>query len=197
MTVSLDQQIVQWTSRMPASRTGPDYLPSPRPLIETLPAIYQEDDFSRRFTAGLDQVIAPVFEKLDCLEAYMDPLLAPPDFFEYLAGWIGAEIDRNWPEDRQRAFVQRAATLYVKQGTPEGLTELVTLLTEEQVEVTDSGGVTWSQTPGTRFPGTAESWVRVSIAAEDPSAVNVARVRSAIAAAAPVHVTQEVEVVRR
>ncbi|MDQ1374536.1 MAG: hypothetical protein QOJ09_1874, partial [Actinomycetota bacterium] len=82
-----------------------------------LPALYQDDDFALRFTAGLDDVAAPALAVLDNLTAYFDPLLAPSDFLPWLAGWVGIALDENWPEARQRALVARAGELYRSRGT--------------------------------------------------------------------------------
>ena len=57
-------------------------------LAPTLPALLQEDAFLTRFTAGLDDVLAPVVATLDSLDSYVDPALAPEDFLDWLAGWV-------------------------------------------------------------------------------------------------------------
>jgi phage tail-like protein len=58
-------------------------MPSPYPLIEYLPAVFAEDRFLVRWTAAMDDVLAPIVNIIDCLPAYVDPRLAPEDF----AGW--------------------------------------------------------------------------------------------------------------
>ncbi len=63
------------------------------PLGAQLPSVYAEDDFVQRFTAALDDILAPVLCTLDSLPAYFDPALAPADFLEYLAAWVGAPGD--------------------------------------------------------------------------------------------------------
>ena len=50
----------------------PDLI-SPHPLGSTLPVVFREDDFTQRFCAGLDDVLAPVIATLDSLPAYFDP----------------------------------------------------------------------------------------------------------------------------
>src|ERR1700730_1144995 len=68
-------------------------LPSRYPIGGLLPALYADDDFAQRFTAGLDTMIAPVVSTLDNLAAYFDSRLAPEDFLMWLASWVGAELD--------------------------------------------------------------------------------------------------------
>ena len=67
-------------------------LTTPAPLARGLPALYREPDpragdagsFVRRFTDGLDGVLAPVFATLDNLPAYFDPKTAPAGWIEFL-----------------------------------------------------------------------------------------------------------------
>ncbi|MGW2874684.1 hypothetical protein ACWDCZ_41715, partial [Kitasatospora sp. NPDC001225] len=81
-------------------------LPSPHPIGELLPALFAEDDFAQRFTAGLDTVLAPVFATLDNLPAYFQPGLAPADFLDWLAergigeGTVNYRL-RDWLFSRQ------------------------------------------------------------------------------------------------
>ena len=63
-----------------------------------LPAMFHDDDLSQRLCGGLDDVIAPVPATLDSFWAYLDPALAPVDFVEWLAGWVGLELDQTWDE---------------------------------------------------------------------------------------------------
>jgi phage tail-like protein len=177
-------------------------LASPYPLVTLLPAVYQEEDpFISRFTAGLDDVLAPVIATLDNLEAYVDPMLAPEDFLGWLAGWVGVTVNENAPVALHRATVARAAELHRLRGTIAGLKSTLELLTGGDVEVTDSGGVARSDRPGTPSPGDARPWVRVAVrvpAGTDwsPGALRAA-VEAAVVAAKPAHVEHFVEVSTR
>jgi len=174
-------------------------LASPYPLITLLPAVYQEEDpFVARFTAGLDDVLAPVIATLDSLEAYVDPLLAPEDFLAWLAGWVGVTVNANAPVGQHRATVARAAELHRLRGTVSGLRTALELLTGGDVEVTDSGGAVHSDRPGTPAPGDPQPWVRVSVRVPaelgwSPDALRAA-VEAAVVAAKPAHVQHVVEV---
>ena len=95
-------------------------LPSPHPLGASLPALYQEDAFAQRLTGALDEVLAPIFSSLDTLHAYLDPALAPDDFLEWLAGWVGVTLDETWPIERRRQLVADATQLYRSRGTVAG-----------------------------------------------------------------------------
>ncbi|NED82085.1 phage tail protein, partial [Streptomyces sp. SID11233] len=78
---------------------------------------FADDDLAQRFVGGLDEVLAPILNVLDCLPAYFDPALAPVDFTRWLAEWVGAETDGDAPEDaeaeaRLRHAVAAAARLH-------------------------------------------------------------------------------------
>ncbi len=172
-------------------------LASPHPLATMLPGVLRGDDFAVRITEGLDSVLAPVLSTLDCLEAYVDPALAPPDFLEWLTGWVGLSIEEHWPEERRRAFVGAAVELYRQRGTAEGLRVAVSVLAGidvDDVEVTDSGGTIWSPEGGTPFPGSARASVRLRLRVPDPASFDPARLESAIERNKPAHVAHRVEI---
>jgi phage tail-like protein len=171
-------------------------LTSPSPVIEQMPAIFQEDAFTNRFTSAFDAVLAPVFATLDCLDAYIDPMLTPVDFIEWLAGWVGLAIDEDWPLERQRTFVSEAVKVYRLRGTAAGLRAEVEIYTEGAVEVVESGACTWSSTPNAELPGGTTPSVQVRVSTPDPARVNLAGLEAIVSAAKPAHVVHRIEVVR-
>lgn len=166
-------------------------LESPHPLATFLPAVLQEDALLMQFTAAADLLLAPAISSLDCLAAYVDPALAPPDFVVWLAGWVGAELDETWPVDLQRTVVARAVELHRGRGTLDGLRRQLTLIAGGDVEVTDNGGVTWSiepvDDPGPQVPP------RLTVIARSNS-VGLASLSAAVDAAKPAHVAHEVRI---
>ncbi|MGD9997629.1 MAG: phage tail protein [Ilumatobacteraceae bacterium] len=172
-------------------------LQSPVPIAGLLPGIYHDDEFTRQFTGGMDDVLAPVFATLDCLDAYVDPWLTPEDFLEWLAGWVGVVIDEGWPLDRSRAVIANIAELYRWRGTVRGLTAELAIYTGGQVEIAESGGAAWSLTPGAELPGADEPRLAVRISVEDPSSVDERTVDRMVAAAKPAHVVHIVEIATR
>jgi phage tail-like protein len=159
-------------------------LPSHHPLGEQLPSVYLEDSLTQRFTGGLDTVLAPVFLTLDCLEAYLDPRLAPADFLLWLASWVGLEVDETWPESRLRAAVGSAALLHRRRGTRRGVVDFLELLTDGEVELVES-----EQTIPVR--------VRVTVRVNDPASINRATVERTIRANLPAGVRYELEILAR
>jgi len=166
----------------------------PYPLGGLLPAVYQEDPFTMQWTEALDEVLAPLVQTLDCITAYIDPLLAPEDFLPWLSGWSGAVLDENWPVQRRRAVVAAAVSLYQSRGTVAGLRAHLELVTGGRVEVADNGAVTWSSVPDADLPGDPSPLVtiRVTVTAETP--VNVRALDALIRAAKPAHVPYRLEV---
>ena len=181
-------------------------LSSPSPLGAALPGLYQEEprasengvdrpNLALRLAAAFDELLAPVFSCLDNLDAYLDPQLAPPDFLEWLGGWIGVEPDENWPLERRRKLVLSAVELYRWRGTARGLGRAVELFTGAQCEIVDNGGVGWSLEPQRTLPGSPEPYVTVHLRVDDAAAVDRARLDALLAAAKPAHVPATIEVV--
>jgi len=173
-------------------------LATPHPLGYLLPALYHDNDIAQRFTAALDIVLAPVLATLDSSHAYVDPLLAPLDFVEWLAEWVGVELDASWPEARQRALVARAADLFAWRGTVRGVSDAVAIYTGVVPEIVESGATAWTGVPppAGELPGFAagELVVRVRIAPGDADAIDPVRLDRLVAAAKPAHIVHRVEV---
>lgn len=169
-------------------------LPTPHPIGERLPGIYLDDDFTQRFTAAFDAVLAPVFLTLDCFAGYLDPDLAPPDFLDWLADWVALELDESWTVEQRRELIRHAVQLHRRRGTRRGVEAHVRLLTGGEVEVSDSGGCAFSDSPNGTLPGSSPARVVVRVRVADPAAVDQPRLRGAVADAVPAHVSVTVEV---
>jgi phage tail-like protein len=176
------------------SRAAIPGLPSRYPIGGQLPALYADDDFAQRFTAGLDTVLAPVFSTLDNLPAYLDPRVTPVDFLAWLASWVGAGDDPQWPLELRREAVVRAVELHRWRGTRRGLTEALRLALGVRADVSGDGGAAWSSTAGSELPPApaGETLVRVWAAGGTP--VDAGRVHDIVRAMCPVHTAIRVEV---
>jgi phage tail-like protein len=109
--------------------------------LQYLPAPYQDavDDedledldrpsFLERFLMIFESILAPIELTIDNLAQYFDPRLAPPELLPWLAGWVGLELNANWPTERQRQLIAWAVTLYGWRGTRRGLHEHLRLYT--------------------------------------------------------------------
>ena len=176
------------------SRAAVPGLPSRHPIGEQLPALYADNDFAQRFTAGLDTVLAPVFATLDNLPAYFDPRVTPADFLTWLASWVGSADDPGWPEEPRREAVVRAMELHRRRGTARGLVEALRLVLGVYAEVTADGGATWSRTARSALPPAASEGVLVRVWPGAEGRVDEERVRALVRESCPVHVVHRVEV---
>jgi phage tail-like protein len=170
---------------------------SPHPLGESLPALYQEDDFTQRFVSAFDAALAPIFAALDNFPAYLDPWLAPEDFLEWLGSWFGIVLDESWSPARRRALVSRAFEFYRMRGTASGLKEQVEVLTGGAVDLHETGGVSSSTIAGAALPGSPNFALLVRVTLDDPATINLTRLDALVMAAKPAHVTHKVEIVKR
>jgi phage tail-like protein len=171
-------------------------LPVQRPLVRSLPAIYQGHLFLDAFTSGLDEVVAADHCDLDCLHAYVDPTLAPADFVHWLGDWVGLGLDEDWPLARRRRLVGAAVEMFAKRGTVAGLRREIELYTDGTAQVDDPGSTITSATPGESFDQVehlADRTVRVVVDVPDASTVNWNGLQDVIRRAIPAHLPVEVE----
>ena len=166
----------------------------PHPLGQSLPAIYQEDDFAQRLCQGLDEVTAPLIGTLDCLDSYFDPLLTPEDFLEWLATWVAVALDEGWAIERRRLLVGSAVDLYGRRGTVAGIRGAIWLYTGVEPEIEDSGATTWSLSPGSPVAGRPRPELVVRIRLEGVTEAQQRRIDRIVAETKPAHVPHRIEV---
>ncbi|CAM3495951.1 phage tail protein I [Occultella aeris] len=165
------------------------------PVASRLPGVYGDDEMMQLFTQALDEVLAPTFTTLDSLWTYIDPHLAPEDFLDWLADWVGVEVDDSWSVERKREIVAQAAQIHRRRGTVAGVELAVRLVTGGEVTVTDSGGTIWSRTPGADLPGRSPAELTVTVEVPDVDAVDLRRVDRVVRDVKPAHVPHVVEIV--
>lgn len=171
-------------------------LDSPHPIGMRLPGIYADDDFTQRFVSAFDTVLASIFLTLDCLPCYFDPKLAPEDFLDWLADWVGLTVDEGWTVERRRDVVSHAVELHSWRGTHRGLAKHLRLVSGGEVEITDSGAAAWSARPQTPLPGSERPFLHVRVRVADPAAVDKRKLDNLVAASKPAHLPHTLEVVR-
>jgi phage tail-like protein len=169
-------------------------LPTARPLGELLHACLQEDGFVMRWTAGLDAVLAPLLSVLDCLDAYVDPRTAPADFLDWLAAWVGVGLDEHWNPSQARAVVAAGVGLHRVRGTSEGLCDALRIAGADSVEITETGGVTWTTTPGAGPRPEDTPRIQVVIRTSRMDISSAAVLAQIVEAAKPAHVAHTIEV---
>jgi phage tail-like protein len=174
-----------------------DEATSAHPIALTLPGIYQEDDLTRRWTSGLDEVLAPVFTTLDSICAYVDPALAPSDFLAWLAGWLAVDLPRDPSVGARRELVAAAVELHRWRGTAQGIARLVELHTGHRPQVDDGCGVHCSPSgPVSGHAGPTSATVVVTLDWPGASDPDVKRLDTVVAAAMPAHIGHRLQVRR-
>lgn len=172
-------------------------LPTQQPIIRVMPSIYQDGGFLEQFTGGLDAVLAPIYASLDCLSAYVDPSVAPPDFLEWLGTWVGLQLEEDWTLDRRRHLVANAAELFAERGTVAGLEAEIELYTGGTATITEPGGVWASALPtdaATRLArGSSDRTVNVTVDVPNAATVNWPALQALIRDAVPAHLAVEIE----
>jgi phage tail-like protein len=163
---------------------GPAYtkLVHPAPLVDGLPALYHGDDFTNRWLSVFDDVLAPILDAIDSFDAYLDPQLAPADFVDWIASWIGVithtdavthdeHADPAVPSTNQRLrrLVERAVPLFGIRGTARGISEFVEAVFAVRCEIVEGGAVSWSQMPGQPLAGTSTGVFIVRISPPESS----------------------------
>jgi phage tail-like protein len=172
-------------------------LPVAHPIVTQLPGIYQDGMFIRAFTGGLDEVLAPAVATLDCLHAYIDPMVAPADFVAWLGGWVGVTLEEDWPLERRRRFVAAAADLYARRGTSHALADEVAIYSGGVATVSDPGGVFTSRVPTTAKARAArrqaDRTVEVTVDVPSGAGINWAGLQELIRDAVPAHLPVAIE----
>jgi len=120
-----------------------------RTSAQYLPAVFLQEaesaDFFARFIEIFDRAHADALDPLERLPAYFDPLATPAadrgasggDFLDWLGGWIGLALDRNWTIERRRRLVAEAPALFRMRGTVKGLKRHVALYTGTEPQVVE------------------------------------------------------------
>jgi phage tail-like protein len=114
-----------------------------------LPGAFAADpasaDFLARFLGLFDEVRERMLDPIDRLPSLFDPNATPAadqgsagaDFLDWLAGWIGIALDRNWSVARRRRLVDAAPSLFRIRGTVDGLKRHVAVYTGIEPQVVE------------------------------------------------------------
>lgn len=98
-------------------------------LMDTLPELYADNEFLRRYLAVFSSMAVDFQEKIMHIDDLFDVNKAPKAFLPHLAGWMGIDVSGDFlEEDRLRLLVKEAYYLNKMKGTKaafERLTEIV------------------------------------------------------------------------
>ena len=115
-----------------------------------MPAVYGAEprsaDFTDRFLALFDRPFRDTEHTIDNIAALFDPISTPS--LEWLASWIGIELDNQTPESLQRTLVKRWAESAALRGTRFGMWQLlITYLGLDSLRTHCSCGACYSCRP--------------------------------------------------
>ncbi len=119
------------TPRLRAMRV---YYPRFSYLERYLPAVYRDDavsaSFLDRYLANVEGLYTSLEGRIAAAEGLFDPRVAPPEYLDWLAGWLGAALGPDWDDARRRLFLENAETLFRWRGTPAGLRAMLEVAIE-------------------------------------------------------------------
>jgi phage tail-like protein len=171
----------------------------PSRYLEYLPAIYSEDEFMGRFLRIFEDILTSIEQMVDHVNLYFDPKTAPEAFLPWLASWVDLSLDEQWSLEKQRRLIASAVELYQWRGTRRGLREYLRIYTGVEPKITEHfGGIRlgeqsklgWNTVLG---DGQDHSFT-VTLKVEDPSSIDVERVKAIIEAEKPAHVGYRLEI---
>jgi phage tail-like protein len=110
-------------------------------LVEQLPRVMAEDPVLRGFVTALEEVAGTVRDRVDSIEHHVDTGLAAPEMLQFLAGWLGVELEPTDPPEYKRSLVREVGQLLGWRGTRHGIEGLLEAATGSRVTVIDGGGV--------------------------------------------------------
>lgn len=171
-------------------------------LLDYLPAFCSGDDFLGRFLLLFEDILMPIERVVDQTHLYLDPGVMPQDFLPWVASWLDLVLDENWPVDKRRNLVKSAVELYRWRGTRRGLREYVRVYTGVEPRITEHlGGIALDGQArlgeNTVLGEGRDHCFTVTLEIEEPSAIDVQRLKSIIEAEKPAHTAYVLRVVPR
>lgn len=176
-------------------RAGLCDLPSPHPLVDTMPAVYRGDPLTQLLCDAFDGELAPVIATLDSLTAYLDPGTTPEDMLGWLAGWIGLSFDGHLDTTRKRELLVAGAAVLPWRGTVRSIRAAIDSVFNQEVQIIESGGVVATDDPAAEPFGADAPMLLVRLISDAPDGVDHRRLDAIVAAVKPAHLPHRVEVV--
>jgi phage tail-like protein len=163
---------------------------TPGRYLRYLPSIYHDDDLLDRFLRGVEDVLGPIERTIGGLEHQVNPRLAPDELLPWLAFWVGLSLDARWPEDRRRAMILEAASLYPWRGTKRGLKRAIELATGYAPEIIEPQLQAGSKRRNERW-----HLFQVVLRVPDPTQIDRTMIEMVIEEQKPAHTSYLLEIV--
>ncbi|MEO3815988.1 phage tail protein [Plantactinospora sp. B24E8] len=110
-------------------------------LAAQLPRALAADPVVHGFVAAFEEIADSVRDRIDSIEHQLDVGLASPEMLQFLASWLGLELEPTDPPEYQRELVREVGQLLGWRGTRYGIEGLLAAATGSRVLVDDGGGV--------------------------------------------------------
>lgn len=110
-------------------------------LIEQLPRVMQADPLLHGLVTAIEEVEDTVVERIDGLEAQVDPATASEEMLAFLASWLGLHTNADDDPHDVRRLVHGVGGSLGARGTARSLERLLSAATGSSVQVSDAGGV--------------------------------------------------------
>jgi phage tail-like protein len=96
-------------------------------FLGTFPEVYREEgSFFHRYISIFSSMYNDLQEKIDAVDALLDPDTAPAPLLPVYASWFGISLDGDIVDERRlRALLKKVPSLVRKKGTREAIEELV------------------------------------------------------------------------
>jgi phage tail-like protein len=114
----------------------------PERFIGYLPAIYQEDEFTRRFLRVFDHLLALVESHVAVLPHQFDPALAGPGMLAVVGTWLAGPELPPLPDRVRRLLLREFVPLWRRRGTYAGLRRVldITIGTDAALSIRSGRG---------------------------------------------------------
>ncbi len=107
--------------------------------IEYLPAYYRKDsDALNRYLSIFQDIIGELESEIDRSHEMLIPSKCDSRYLEWLSSLLGLNRDYRWREDRWRAFLENAPSLYAGLGTKIAMQDAIEYYFEERPEIDDN-----------------------------------------------------------
>lgn len=133
-------------------------------LAQYLPGILRQDPFLTQFLRIFDEVLRPIIDTIDSMDAYLDPKLTPAELLPWLSRWVGL-LD-TLPDPVARGLLTRVAEIHRERGTKDGLKAGIEIVTGAEALVVEN-------TAGLRLDADARLGINTSLAPSEPNAIHV------------------------
>jgi phage tail-like protein len=120
------------TPRLQALRA---YYPRFSYLKKYLPAVFQNDptsaSFLDRYLANPEGFFTVLEGRIQQVQELFDPRTVPPEYLDWLAGWLGISFDFTWTTAMRRFFLANAPTFFQSRGTTDGLVRMIRMALDQ------------------------------------------------------------------